>query len=127
MKTLFDECIEALHSNVEILDVNTSTKIVAHMTSLFPFSKYGRIQWSNVENKKESVEIISIKDFIDISRDVYIIWDNGSHNVLKSSLNLVLENIYDVLAVGFDTWLMDINGNYVIEHYHSGDINVAFK
>ena len=126
MKTLFDECVEALFPNVEILSEDMSTKVARNMINIFPFSKYGRVEWSDVNDKKEIVNQEVIKSLVDISEDIYIIWDDASCRVIKSNLKVVLENIDDVVAVSFDTWLMQVEGKYVIEYHHNGNINIAY-
>ena len=34
----------------------------------------------------------------------------------------ILNNIYDVLAVSFNTWLLSLNENEIIEFYHGSKV-----
>ncbi|WP_338764786.1 hypothetical protein WAF17_00305 [Bernardetia sp. ABR2-2B] len=126
MKTLLDECIEALEPNVKVFDLELSHEIVNRMPDNYPFTIYGRIDWGKVE-KKRAISNSLLPSILDISDEVYVIWDGSTNNVLKTKIENVMKNIDDVLAVSFDTWLMQLDGNYIIEYHHNGNINLAFK
>lgn len=42
--------------------------------------------------------------------------------VIKSSIAAIVNNIEDVCAVEFDTWLFSIDYSEIIEFYHEGAI-----
>ncbi len=129
--TLFEECIEALQPEVEVLPINQRNEHSRLMTKEYPISINGRIDWAKVGNKQKvnsCNEIISVlqKHFDSVNLDVLLIWDGAHLPVVKSNLSKVLIYIDDVTAVGFDTWLFCPEQKYVIEFYHEGEITVAY-
>ena len=50
----------------------------------------------------------------------YINYDEWDRNIED-----ILDNIYDVLAVSFDTWLISTDMKRIIEFYHEGSITTA--
>jgi len=129
--TLFDECIEALHPDVESLPFDQSVSYSRLMTLEYPIALNGRIDWDKVGNKRK---ITSYKDIMNLLKEhfdldnfkIIIIWDGAHLPVVKSTLQKVLDNIDDVTAVGFDTWLYCPEYNYAIEFYHEGEITFGY-
>lgn len=63
----------------------------------------------------------------DLSTPIYIIWDEATLPVVKSNLPSVLEVIYDVTAVSFDTWIFSHVFEYVVEYYHEGETTIGLR
>ncbi|TFE26929.1 hypothetical protein [Cohnella luojiensis] len=130
--TLFDECIEALLPQVEVLPISQRNEHTRLMTAEYPISINGRIDWGMVGFKQKVSSCNEIVDvlkehFDTINTDVLIIWDGAHLPVVKSKLTKIFEYIDDVTAVGFDTWLYCPEQNYVIEFYHEGEITVGYE
>ncbi|MDY7224204.1 hypothetical protein P4637_09435 [Halalkalibacterium halodurans] len=129
--SLFDECIEALGEDVQVFSDNNREQILSNFESSFPF-KWGRIEWENVSNYAEVNTIDEIIYFIDQNVDeysnvVYVIWDEGTLPIIKSTLDKIFKVIDDVTAVSFDTWIFCPSTGYVIEIFHDGEVKVGFK
>ena len=54
--------------------------------------------------------------------EVYIIWDEVNLSIIKTDLFSVIDVIYDVTAVSFDTWLLSIDIKEVVEFYNESEI-----
>ncbi|MEC0225633.1 CDI toxin immunity protein [Paenibacillus alba] len=126
--TLFDECIDALGNNTRIYSLNESIRIVAMLVVSFPFTKGGRIEWESVERKitiRDIDEVIQFNEF-ENENELLIIWDEMNLPVVQSTLQKIRSNIDDVEAVGFNTWIVNMEMNKIIEIHHEGEITIGF-
>lgn len=125
--TLYEECLEELKGNYTIVSDNEKNKILNNLYDKFPFTDWGRINWDKVIKKERINNIVDIKEkILNNSIEVYVIWDQVDLPIIKSDLCSVLNVIYDVTAVSFDTWLFSVDEEYVIEFYHDGEIMIGF-
>lgn len=125
--TLYEECLEELKGNYTIVSDNEKNKILNNLYDKFPFNDWGRINWDKVIKKERINNIVDIKEkILNNSIEVYVIWDQVDLPIIKSDLCSVLNVIYDVTAVSFDTWLFSVDEEYVIEFYHDGEIMIGF-
>ncbi len=46
--TLYEECLEALGDNKEVLTISETRKYHEHLGESFPFTSWGRIKWDEV-------------------------------------------------------------------------------
>lgn len=58
---LFDECLEALGKNKEILSEELTAKYYELLSNSFPFTSWGRIKW----------EEVCCHQFIDYEEEIY--------------------------------------------------------
>ena len=129
--TLYEECLEALGSNIIIFEANERKEILSRFESVLPITSWARIDWDNMSeySRVSSVEeiILLLKTHFqeDEIKDVYIIWDEGTCPIIHADLFEVLKVIDDVTAVAFDTWLYSTKGQFVIEFYHENEITVG--
>ena len=65
--------------------------------------------------KKRNIKDIKAKTY-------FVIWSDAVLPILKCTWNKILENIDDVLAVSFDTWLVSEDFTELIEFYHDGEV-----
>jgi len=126
--TLFEECLVALGESAITLSKKDTEKMFENMTTNFPFTSWGKIDWSKVNN------VISISSTDKINKhirekesDVYILWDEASLPSIKAKINTVLSALDDVTAVSFDTWIYCPSEGYVIEFYHENKITIGLK
>jgi len=124
MSTLLEECIEALTSSIEMFNELESKSLRNNFESKIKFNNYG-IDWGCYESKIDIQEASEILNLIPNGK-CFILWDEYSKPVIKSNLNNIINNIYDVTAVSFDTYLIDYNFNWVIEFHHEEKIRIAF-
>jgi len=130
---LFEECLEALGSSIEIIKNDADqNKIIEKMLSKFPITFYGRINWKNIPKKcsilspDKILSILKKRNALD-NNQIYIIWSDSTVPIVKSSLENVLNNFDDVEAVSPDTWIYSPSAGWLIEFYHDGDITLGFE
>lgn len=58
-------------------------------------------------------------------KEYYVIWPDAEIPIIKCNIDDILDNIDDVLAVSFDTWLISVDMKRLIEFYHEGDITLG--
>ena len=122
--TLLEECIEALGNNIYILNGDEELTIEDKFYDIIPLTTWGRIDWDKFKN------IASIKNSADLNqvdenKVFYIIWGDVDMPIIKSELVNILNNLDDVLAVSFDTWLLAEDESIVIEFYHESEITIG--
>lgn len=122
--TLFEECLEVLGEEAKIL-TNEQSKIISEkLQDIFLFTNVGKISSKEIfaQNITNNIQSIFTDKVFDIDEEVYIIWDNMLLPVIKSKLSIVFENIDDVTAVSFDTWIFSETKKFVIEFYHENEV-----
>lgn len=101
---LFDECLEALGKNKEILSEELTAKYNELLSNSFPFTSWGRIKWEEVCCHQSIVYEEEIDDWLAKhhfkDRNIIILWGYGEQPALKTSLEHALNVIDDVTAVG---------------------------
>ncbi|MBE1442707.1 hypothetical protein [Paenibacillus sp. OAS669] len=124
---LFHECIDALGDNTRIYSLNESVRVVAMLTMSFPFTKWGRIDWESVERKITIHDIDEIRRLTEFENEneLLIIWDEMNLPVVESTLQKIIENMDDVEVVGFNTWIVNMEMNKIIEIHHEGQITIG--
>ncbi len=58
-------------------------------------------------------------------KELLIIWDEMNLPVVESTLQKIIENIDDVEVVGFNTWIVNMEMNKIIEIHHEGEIMIG--
>lgn len=118
---LLNECLENL-KEYEVISLEETNDIFQYISDKFPMTSYGRFDWANmkkfteINNMQEILQIYNTQDYF------YVLWDTYDIPCVKCKLNFILSYIDDVLAVGFNTWLLSLNKKEMIEFYHNGDI-----
>lgn len=118
---MFQECIEALKM-YKVLTLEDTELIFRQMASNFPMTDYGCIYWKKIDSKVLIKKISDIFEVCSEQQEFYIIWSEQGLPSVQCKLNAIIENIDDVLAVAFDTWLVSNDKKEVIEFYHEGSI-----
>ena len=118
---LFTECIEVLHG-CNIISLEESENLFEQMQKNFSMTAYGCINRNGVKESLILTDISNIFHICNINDIYYILWDQKGVPCVSCQLSTILENIDDVLAVSFDTWLLSKNTQEVIEFYHEGRI-----
>jgi hypothetical protein len=129
--TLYEECLVALGNNAQAMSGKETKDIFEEMTGTFPITSWGRVDLDKINRK---IRVDSIQEGINklkeeklIDGDVYILWDEASLPVVKTKIESVVNAIYDITAVSFDTWIFCPSKKYLIEFYHEHEINLCFK
>lgn len=124
---LFDECIHALGDNTRIYSLDESVRVIARLVMSFPFTNWGRIDWNSVERKIIIHDIDEIRQLVEFKHEneLFIIWDELNLPVIESTLEKILKHIDDVEAVGFNTWIVNMEMNKIIEIHHDREITIG--
>ena len=95
--TLFEECKQALSSNIRILDVKESRNILILLGNLIKDDNLGG--WNDIEyvdyDKLEDLSI-ELKGY---DTNVYVVADDKDIPVFQTNLQLALENFYDISSL----------------------------
>lgn len=131
--TVLEECILNLGKNVKVLSQYKSKKLFAQFEKNVPLlhisgSILSRVNWKLIKNKVEILDydILLKNKYINSNNSIFVLWNEYGLPVIETILINVLNNLEDVTAVGFDTWLYCPEDHYVIEFHHSGDITLGF-
>lgn len=121
---LFEECMDALGDNTRIYSLDESVRVIARLVFSFPFTDWGSVDWNSVERKIaiHGIDEIRKLDEFDNDNELLIIWDEMNLPVVESTLEKILNHFDDVEAVGFNTWIINIEMNKLIEICHDGRI-----
>lgn len=130
--SLIDACLQALDGEATLLPEKEGKEILHKLIQMFPFTRWGRIDWPQV---RQHVEIDSVSEVLPVLLSkgsnphvaVFIIWDEATKPVIESHLFTVLSNIEEVTIMSFDTWIFCPTEQYVVELYHEGDITVGWS
>lgn len=129
--TIYEECLVALGNNAKAMSRKETKDIFEEMIGIFPITSWGRVDLDKINRK---IRVASIQDGINrikeeklIDGDVYILWDEASLPAVKTKIESVVNAIYDITAVSFDTWFFCPSKKYLIEFYHENEINLCFK
>lgn len=122
--TLLEECIEALGNDICILNGDEKLDMEDKFYDTVPLTTWGRINWDKFKNIKEVKELADL-NLIEGNKKYYIIWGDIEKPIIKSELVNILNNLDDVLAVSFDTWLLAEDESMVIEFYHESDVTIG--
>lgn len=121
--TLFDECVEALGSDIKIIDTSEQRALIDLLCDSFPFASWGLIKWEDFKKFKTVVSINDL-DFLK-SKRFYIIWDTVNPTI-ECSLGSILENLEDVVCVDLHMWLFSTDMDMVIEFYRGTEIKLGY-
>lgn len=124
--TLFSECLEAISGEYELLCGEDSESIYEKMQTDYSFTKWGRIDFNNAQDKIKIPIIDNILEILDEHSNrnnyVYVLWGYGDYPVIKSHLEIILDAIENITAIGSDQWIYSPDGHFIIEIYHEGEI-----
>lgn len=108
--TLFEECREALKQDFTIVD---DEQTAIELLQTFPL-KNNYMVWTNIEYIDYDCmeELLNALSLLSTS-SFYVLADSEDVPIFKSNLKLIINNIYDVLALSSKVFIF--NKNVVIE------------
>ena len=119
---LLQECIGIIEG--EVLEYEEGLRITDDIQIKILFLN-GRVDFDEFKYQNNINDISSIETLVDANIDVYIMWDQFKLPCLKSKLSQIIRHIDDVACVSFDTWIVSVDYNIVIEIYHEGEITLG--
>jgi hypothetical protein len=57
------------------------------------------------------------------NKNCYVMRDEGTLPIVKTSLNAIGEHIFEVTKIAFDTWIVGDSFDWVMEFHHSGFVH----
>lgn len=94
--SLFKECQEILSEDFEIID---NTDFILEIFNNYPI-QFNNIDWRKIHYKDyDDMGLLSKELNLDESVKVFIFADDNDVPIFKSNLKLVINNIYDVMAL----------------------------
>lgn len=120
---LLQECID--FTGAKCFDYYESNKISNEFEEKIPINQYGRMDFAKFKLTNTIVHVNELYQFVDKSKEFYIIWSNVELPCLKVDIDTIIKFIDDVTAVSFDTWLVSLDYKIIIEFYHEGEITLG--
>ncbi len=117
--TLLEECIEALGNDKRILNENDNITAFKNFENNFPITSYGRIDWDKLEGFEKINIPTDILKYLSPDDKCLIIWNEMSLPIIETTIMSFLNNIDDILAVSYDTWIIVDKREITIEFYHN--------
>ncbi|GGD89882.1 CDI toxin immunity protein [Paenibacillus nasutitermitis] len=125
---LFNECIAVLDINSRVYSLEKSQEFAEKMVNEFRFTKWGRVDWNSISHKlfiKNALELNMYN--LDLNQNYFIIWNEYNLPVIETTIGDVIKNFEDIVAVGFDTWVINFDEGIIIENYHEGELTIGKK
>lgn len=118
---LYKECIASL-KECNVLSLEESKVLYDQFKNNFSITSSGCIKWKCVKENVVIECISEISHMVNVFQEYYILWDQIDLPCVSCKLITIIENIEDVLAVSFNTWLLSKDKREVIEFHHEGKI-----
>ena len=129
MNVLYEECLMALDANVTMMDLNQSKNHADEIFKKFPLTNWGGIKWLDKGVLFQSIDFHSFKSFLLdrelLNEECFVLWGDPTLPILITNLLLVINNIDDVTAVSFDTFIFIKEKCILIEIRHDGSITLG--
>lgn len=117
---LLQECPSALGKQAKVIPSEKHAEVIKKINiATSSFKENGSLTCSGEFTFLNSINEIAT-DWL--GERVLIIWDEATLPIVNSDLFLIKQNIEDVKAVAFDTWLVAEQSNRLVEINHDGVI-----
>jgi hypothetical protein len=127
---LFKECIDALGTN--LLSEKQSEELSALFMSIFPITKWGKIDWDKIDMKIDvgcdPAQIVpALQQLLKcpVDKTVYIEWSSGGLPVIKTDLDSIIRAFDDVTCVAFEKFIFNPKVGYIVEILPGDKITVG--
>ncbi|MFL1494031.1 hypothetical protein ACMSI6_24920 [Pseudomonas antarctica] len=108
--TLFEECKEALSADFNVVEGQARQDAIEVLHE-FPFAQ-GNVMWAEMKSS-DYENIGALLNANPIGDDVFVFADDKSIPIFRTSLKLISENIYDVMALS--PKLLIFNDDVILE------------
>lgn len=119
--------------DIECLDDDQSNRWIAFFANKFPMTSFGNIDWDKIDDKK----VINFHDYPSIRSIleglmgsqlnllVYLCWRDNGIPLIKTNLNLVIENFKALREVADEIFIFNPTARYVIEVRYPQEITIG--
>ena len=105
--TLFDECKELLKADFEILE-GDDLSMVMDIFHQYPWFS-GKIMWSEMDFSDHEITHEMFNESVLGNETVFVIADDANVPVFRTHLQLIVDNIYDVIAISPNLYIFNDN------------------
>jgi hypothetical protein len=126
LKTIFDECVEALHPNLTVWDIEKTNEYFGYLSSRINFES-----WGQISRKASDNILIETNDIAEIyayfcelglcHKMCYVITLSSDYPVLETDCQNILSNKDDILALSHGIYIVVPESNLLLEIWN--DIN----
>ena len=122
--TLFMEFVKKL-SEISIISDDECKLLIERLSGSVSFYSSGHINWDDSKCKKNKVSYIELSDYVDTSKDYYVVWDNYDLPAVKCKLQSIINNADDVEAVAFSYVIISEDLKVIMESEKFGFLNMC--
>ena len=121
---LFMEFVQNVHE-IDIISDDEYKLLIERLSDSISFYSSGHINWNDSKCKKLKVTYLELSDYIDISKDYFVIWDNYDLPVVKCKLQSIINNVDDMEAVAFSYLIISDDFKVIMESEKFGFLNMC--
>lgn len=124
LKTTFEECTEALHSNLTVWDFEKTNEYFSYLNSKIKFESWGQISL-----KPDNNSILKTTNFSEIYtyfhnfglcyKKCYLITLNSDYPILETDCQNLLSNQDDVLALSHGIFIVLPEDDLILEIWNN--------
>ena len=121
---LFMEFVKKI-DEIQIISDDECKLLIDRFSSSILFYSSGRINWNASKWKKHKVSYLELGNYVDLSKDYYVIWDNYDLPVIKCKLQSIINNADDIESVAFSYLIISENYKVIMESEKFGFLNLC--
>ena len=121
---LFMEFVKKI-DEIQIISDDECELLIDKLSGSILFYSSGRINWNDSKWKKNKVSYLELGNYVDSSKDYYVIWDNYDLPVIKCKLQSIINNADDIESVAFSYLIISENFKVIMESEKFGTLNLC--
>ena len=121
---LFMEFVKKI-DDIQIISDDECKRLIDRFSGSILFYSSGRINWNDSKWKKNKVSYLELGNYVDSSKDYYVIWDNYDLPVIKCKLQSIINNADDIESVAFSYLIISENYKVIMESEKFGFLNLC--
>lgn len=121
---LFMDFIQKI-DDVNVISDGYCKLLLERLTNIVSINSAGHIDWYEAKCDKGVVEYDQLGDYVDVSKQYFIIWDDYDLPVIKCRLQSIIDNVDDIEAVTFSYLVISEDFKVILESKKFGFINIG--
>ena len=121
---LFMEFVKKI-KEIEIISDDECKPLIDKFSDSISFYSSGHIDWNDSKWKKNKVSYLELGNYVDSSKDYYVIWDNYDLPIVKCKLQSIINNADDIEAVAFSYFIISEDFKVLMESEKFGFLNLC--